>query len=408
MADATAAINFWDGPYWLQTIVQCLKEFLGVFMFLVAYSRLELFDTFTGPLVLYMVLVVLAFPFVNSYLFLLMRWGPWYDTKQQWFSTWWFRTMAQFGLVIGFHIGGACAAWGAVKRYRGEHRWENASLVQTVYTGNTKWIDGAAHPADTKSTVVAPELSYRAVQYSSSDGAVNFMLFLEEFVAVFILLVGILHLVEGVTPGLLQNAFWNQKGNGKADEYVLTSGAAFSSRHREMSIMMQRMMFDMKALKQDVHAIAIGQSLSKGSAAGAADSHELDAQPRSTDIKAYIPVPFMLVFQICILLAAVCRAFPSAHLSMHVSIFNWGMGIDDEGTAWMRIIGGSLAGCAAMCYYFLWYVWAGIPGGGDEKTLGMIGGPLYRNLLLKNNALLSSEMLRIPSLMAVEVDKQAL
>jgi hypothetical protein len=432
MSSSSSDVVWQDTSYWLQTLVQGLKEFLGVFMFLVAYSRLELFDTFTGPLVLYMVLVVLAFPFVNSYLFLLMRWGPWYDTKQPVLtSRWWWRTMAQFGLVILAHFLGACAAWGAVKAYRGDGRWESAALVQTVYTGDTKWNDFKAHPADARHTVVAPELSYRAVKFNSSAGEqtrseVGSMLLFEEFVAVFILLVGILHLVEGVTPKLLQNAFWNVKGtargDGKVDEYVLTNGAAFSSRHRDMSIMMQRVMFDVHWMKEDLQKMRVAV---KGSEASHGDqgkqarpdkdggdgvdgaAHRSDEQPKLVDTVAYVPVPFMLVFQICILVAGVSRAFPSAHLSMHVSVYNAFMEIDGYQAGLLRIAGGTLAGFAAMGYYFMWYVWVGAPGG-DQTKLGPISGSLYRNLLLPDPALLRSEMLRIPSLMAVEVDKHVL
>ncbi len=42
---------------------------------------------------------------------------------------------------IGFAAtAGSSAAWGAVKGFRGDGKWKNAALVQTVYTGDTKWI----------------------------------------------------------------------------------------------------------------------------------------------------------------------------------------------------------------------------------------------------------------------------
>jgi hypothetical protein len=76
-------------------------------------------------------------------------------------------------------------------------------------------------------------------------------------------------------------------------------------------------------------------------------------------LKTYIPVPFMLVFQICILLAGVSRAFPSAHLSLHVSVYNACMGTNTWESVFLRIAGGFLAAVVALLYYFVWYVWVG-------------------------------------------------
>ena len=276
-------------------------------MFLVAYSRMELFDTFTGPLVLHMVLVVLAFPFTNSYLFLLMRWGPWDNRTQLWNTLWFWRTMLQFLLVTGSHALGAYTASAAVKQYREVGRWEKATLVQTVYSGGHKWKNFSEHLEDRQSTVVAPELSYRSIEYKDSDD-VSVMFLLEEFFAVFILLVEILHLIEEVTPKLLKNAFWNE-GGADSEEFVLSNGAGFSSRHRDMSIMVQHILFEVQKMDKPPRSVQGGNVA------------EYNSKPLSV-LTAYVPVPFMLIFQVCILVAGVSRAFPSAHLSMHVSINN--------------------------------------------------------------------------------------
>lgn len=384
-------IEFMDSTYWLQTLVQCAKECVGVFMFLVAYSRMELFDTFTGPLVLYMVLVVLAFPFINSYLFLLMRWGPWYNRKQgvrtAWFFTAWFlRTLLQFLLVTGFHALGAYTASLAVKQYRDDARWENAALVQTVYSGGRKWKNFAEHPEDRQSTVVAPELSYRSAEYKDSHEVRAIFLF-EEFFAVFILLVGMLHLIEAVTPKLLMNAFWQKDAQG--EDFVLSNGAGFSSRHRDLSIMVQRILSEVQKLGK----------LSR-SKTGSGDTGDSGEQEHPT-LTAYVPVPFMLIFQMCILVAGVSRAFPSAHLSMHVSIYNGLMGTASE-VVMLRIAGGNLAGWAAVLYYYVWYVYVGKP---DGVKLGAFTGMLHDILLEPGPVLLQSEMFRIPARMAVTVNE---
>ena len=308
-----------DRTYWAQTAVICAKEFVGVFMFLVAYSRMGMFDTFTGPLVTYMVLVAMAFPFLNSYLVFLMRYGPWYVPSKSFYWGWFFRTVAQYWSVTLCHGLGAWAASAAVKSYT--DKWKDATMVQK--------INGVE--------MVAPELSYRAVADLGDDDT-RFMFFLEEFFAVLILLVGILHLMEAITPNLLQSAFWKPMGGNGAVEF-----------------------------------------------------------------KTYASVPYMLLFQICILLAGVSRAFPSAHLSLHVSVYKACMETNSLTSVCLRIAGGFLAAVVALLYYFVWYVWVGKPEG--EKTeLGKVTGALYNNLLDKPSALLRSEMFRIPSSMAISID----
>jgi hypothetical protein len=76
-----------------------------------------MFDTFTRQLVLYMVLVVMVFPFLNSYLVFLMRYGPWYVLSKEFYWTWLSRTVTQYWLVTLSHGLGAYAASGAVKSY---------------------------------------------------------------------------------------------------------------------------------------------------------------------------------------------------------------------------------------------------------------------------------------------------
>ena len=64
--------------YNLQNIVLCLKEFTAVLVQLVCFSRLGPVDLFNGGVLLYMILVVFAFPFLNSYLFGFLRFGMWW------------------------------------------------------------------------------------------------------------------------------------------------------------------------------------------------------------------------------------------------------------------------------------------------------------------------------------------
>ena len=428
-----------DSTYWAQTAVICAKEFVGVFMFLVAYSRMGMFDTFTGPLVTYMVLVAMAFPFLNSYLVFLMRYGPWYVPSKSFYWGWFFRTVAQYWSVTLCHGLGAWAASAAVKSYTGNDKWKDAAMVQK--------INGVE--------MVAPELSYRAVADLGDDDT-RFMFFLEEFFAVLILLVGILHLMEAITPKLLQSAFWNPKGGSKDVEYELASGAGFSSRHRDLSLLMGSVGFDVRALKVEMDYVkgCVVQADAKLNAIYELETRLpavrtvekdtpgftlpgnkkllemvnnrktlsdvvespthfddtlplLDAELKDLTsrvvLKTYVPVPFMLVFQVCILLAGVSRAFPSAHLSLHVSVYNACMETNSLVSVCLRIAGGFLAAVVALLYYFVWYVWVGKPEGGKTE-LGKMTGVLYNNLLDRPSALLRSEMFRIPSSMAISID----
>ena len=429
-------VIWYDWPYWAQTAVICAKEFVGVLMFLVAYSRMGMFDTFTAPLVLYMVLVVMAFPFLNSYLVFLMRYGPWYVPIKEYYRMWMLRTVLQFCLVTVSHGLGAWAASAAVKSYTENKLWKDAAMVRD--------INGA--------DVVESKLSYRAVADSGEDlDLVRFMFFLEEFVAVFILLVGILHLMEAITPRLLQSAFWNPKdGDSKAVEHALTSGAGFSSRHRDMSILLQRVGFNVKAVERGmvdvlkyvksvdenvkrvyeleahnttgkvVKKVTEGEVNEKGFRLSKNEDATLypdtlpsvegvDSEkslPPPMDLKTYVPVPFMLVFQICILLAGVSRAFPSAHLSLHVSVYNACMETNSFASVCLRVAGGFLAANAALLYYFVWYVWVKKPDGENTK-LGSITRGLYNNLLEPQSALLRSEMFRLPASMAITIDRHS-
>ena len=147
--------GFGNQYYWSQTAVQCLKEFTGVLMFLVAYSRMGMFDTFTGPLVNYVVLVVLAFPFINSYLFFLMRFGPWWMVGKNWM--WVGRTVVQFSLVVTAQVLGSLSAYEVVKAY--EDKWTNATMITSVKMG----LSGSI----TKSPV--PELLYNTVRDDGTD-----------------------------------------------------------------------------------------------------------------------------------------------------------------------------------------------------------------------------------------------
>jgi hypothetical protein len=102
-----------------------------------------------------------------------------------------------------------------------------------------------------------------------------------------------------------------------------------------------------------------------------------------------------------LLVAAVTRAFPSAHQSLHISVYFWHMGWIDDSRFYCRISAGYAATAAALGYYWFWYVYAGSKAG-DEKT-GKKKSWVRRNFMDKTPAIWRSE-LRLPDYM--QIDRQ--
>ena len=98
----------------------------------------------------------------------------------------------------------------------------------------------------------------------------------------------------------------------------------------------------------------------------------------------YVPVPVDLILYASLLVAAVSRAFPSAHQSLHLSLYFWWMGFsgekfDDTGA---RIGGGYLATGIALAYYYVWYVRAGRKE--DDDDIDHDGTKKKKSLLRRN------------------------
>ncbi len=127
-------------------------------------------------------------------------------------------------------------------------------------------------------------------------------------------------------------------------------------------------------------------------------------QPLLKESGAYIPVPFMLFLHLSILLAAVSRAFPSAHLAPHVSVYNACRGLDTIGLNILRITGGLLATLVVTMYYCRWYM----PARGDKVHRGSDsadGGAFEPDPPMSDGrhkpVTFRSELLRVPLSMVV-------
>ena len=248
-----------------------------------------------------------------------------------------------------------------------------------------------------------PELSYNTVEDDKTDET-RLVFMLDEFFAVLVLLIGTLHLIEAVTPKLLQNAFWYSDNKNNPDP-ILSGGVGFSSRHFDIHRQLHRLTLAVDRLNKpvDTHIAKDGEATKKTDPSGSSKPNEPSGQPED-EIDAYVPVPFMLIFQLSILLAGVSRAFPSAHLSPHISLYK---GHNDDEISWdcvgMRLVGGMMASITALMYYFIWYVWVGKPPGkrdaGNTATMRMCN---YAMVPGEGHAMFNTEMLRLPRYMMLD------
>ena len=123
-------------------------------------------------------------------------------------------------------------------------------------------------------------------------------------------------------------------------------------------------------LRVDANTPAISNTVSTNDLATAPQKEERKRFRAPSD--QYLPVPVDLILYASLLVAAVSRAFPSAHQSLHLSLYFWWMGFsggnfDDTGA---RIGGGYLATGVALAYYYVWYVRAGRKEDDDRNEKG--------------------------------------
>ena len=265
--------NFQNSEWWYSTFVQCAREFLAVLFQLIAYSRLGNFDFFNGSLVLFVTLVVFNFPFLNSYLFSVMRFGPWCtQTMSMWDIV---GLILQTVLVTVSQVVGALLA--AVFTYAFETNWPDLKVVNEKSNGTVAGV------------------SYSDIDSKLDGSNDRVYILLEEYFAVLTLLIGLIHLVHSDLPGILKTAYGS------------------------------------------------------------------DDPPKQDEVqkKKPNPIPIELIFHAAILVAGVTRAFPSAHQSLHISVYLGARNISSMTTVGMRVVGGLLAACTSIMYYNFMYVWVG-------------------------------------------------
>ena len=338
-----ACFNLINHSYTVQTAIICLKEFTAVLVQLVCFSRLGQVDLFNGALLLYLVLTVFSFPFLNSYLFGFMRFGMWCVGDS---SAWFFKTFTQFIVISIFQVLGACAAAEMVK-------WSKASWTGAVY-----------HSISDRNGTI----SQIGFVYKEAKGVGFFVLFLEEFFAVLILLIGLLHLIHTFSAELLLNTYWAQEPVKEAseEERIKTKETAAEERAKKFETALDNILKQIGEIRDEpIQPPRLTANLSS------------QATFSATPSKPFPPVPAELILHASLLVAAVSRAFPSAHQSLHLSAYFWCMGYfgNDFNQVLYRVLGGYVACIVAVAYYLYWYSRAGRANAEKSWTRKMILDP---------------------------------
>jgi hypothetical protein len=354
-----------DDWQWLKhTLYLMLKETLCVMIQLVCFSRTGLGDMFTGALILFMMLVSFGFPFLSSYLFFVLRLGPWYKSSMGYMGL--FRLLIQLIFVIGSQIAGGYAAAEFLKAYA--FTWAGSGMSEIDVRKN--WIFNRLNGTDSAAS------SRVDWQFLNVDASVNGGLpGLEEGLNIFVFMIGLLHLMEVDSEKLLSSAFFNRVSGETAQTVVVEEEGLYerpgsgSSSFEAASSSKSK---GLRPLPKRVETVVVeggnfGSGLSDNFRRGADGSIYIN----------HIGIPIQLILHVCLLLAATQRAFPTTHGTPAISVFLYQMQYTTSNAAISRIIGGFIGALFSLLYYYIWYVWPGNQQRGiaESTVTNLIIGP---------------------------------
>ena len=161
----------------------------------------------------------------------------------------------------------------------------------------------------------------------SNEGSAAFQI-VDEMMAVAVCLIGLIHLIDVSVPGMLKNAYW-QPGEAYGG---ITDDSAHESTLQEISDNVKRLL--------DEHV----------------NPHNVSGGHNRPPLSQHNAVPVAFIMHACLLVAGVTRAFPSAHQSVHISVFLLSSNLCSWQAFWMRTIGGLLGTLVAGIYYKTVYV----------------------------------------------------
>ena len=330
------------------TLYMLAKEYVAVLVQLVCYSRVMLPDMFTGPLILFMMLVVFGFPFLSSYLFFVLRLGPWYNGQMG--VRGWMRIVLQAFLMTSAQLLGALTAASFLNT--NGHIWAQSGMTESG--SSVYWLFANV---DDK---VDPQLP-------ALEEALNTLLFM----------MGLLHLMEADTE-LMTSAFWSKAQNPdlpeKKTEVQEDSNTAF---RKEVGAKLDTLTATIQALKARLEdpltkpvpppfrLEPLPRNLS-GSYLPLGETRRKN--PDGANFTFHVPIPITFIAHVCVLLAATTRAFPTAHGTPAITLFLAQMGYCDQSVAWSRVAGGCIGALVALFYYYAIYVWPGRNQRGVSET----------------------------------------
>jgi hypothetical protein len=407
--------KFSTWQWFVNTMYLGFKEALCVLIQLVCFSRTGFGDMFTGSLILFMMLVSFGFPFLSSYLFLVLRLGPWYNQSMGLYGL--FRLILQVVFIIGSQLLGGFAAAEFLKLYGST--WAGSGMSEIDSRKN--WIFNRLNGTD---GMASSRVDWQFLNVDRDvDGRLSA---LEEGLNTFVFMIGLLHLMEVDTEKLLLSAFFNRENDTKSLKEVSVQGSGeaigMSSSDTSGDEPYKASSDTSKTLnpvpagyfRVDKTRILPPVKVPPGKYSNSADSafpgssFHLDSEvPSVTNVEAdvrrdadgnvfrpHVGIPIQLILHVCLLLAATQRAFPTAHGTPAISVFLYQMKYTTDSVAISRITGGFIGSFFSLLYYYIWYVWPG------NKQRG-IAESTVNNLIIGPPSFLQSQ-LQLP----LEMDKK--
>ena len=330
-------IRHWGVPL----LYNMLKEFVAVMAFFMCNSRIGASDPNATPLILFGTLVVFAFPHMNPYLFTFMRTGPW--LSRQLSCGYVFTVLMQIIGMTTAQCTGAIAA--AAFRHRLSQTFGSESVItSTGYVSlrlNKKCVNDNINTTTTIS-LFPPYFTEqidtmgKAFCFNDLDNISRIWWTFEELFGVAAFLIGTIHIMETLMPGLLINTFWSKPMPQK--EYKVSTTTEVAGELHVVS-----------SINKDDSIIDLN------------DTNPLSPSNETTEEKSpYVGIPIQFIAVESMFFAAAQKAFPTSHLALHVTAYlavlehldteNEGIYLHKSETPF-RILGGVLGTFIAWLYY---------------------------------------------------------
>jgi hypothetical protein len=294
-----------------------LKEFCAVFTGLICYSRIGIASPFYGGIILALVLIVFSFPFLNPYLFIMLRFGPfWRTDKVQSVNDRWnafFRNCQQSFFIVGSQIAGSFFA----------------AFVRTELdkTYNPEFL-----PSPPLNKTKQPDIH----QIQTTQ-------FFEEFFAVSFLLIGLINLIHALNPELINNTIW-------------VAPTKSTSQQETPRLRTTPFNHNVDCCDSEIE-VGMVQPEEADSLIPDETTTPVSAVPVITTQMFQAPVP--LIFAAGCIVIALSISFPFAHQSAHITVYMYFYNVipHDDNEYATRIGGGILGTAAGLFYYYYLFVW---------------------------------------------------